>query len=310
MIAFPKLQPSKLLERLESPKGPIRMVLDTDTYNEIDDQFAVVYAMKSQAKLKVEAFYAAPFYNERSSGPKDGMEKSYEELRRIAGLMPEMKDIPILRGSEAYLSDFIQPVESAAARDLVERAMASGENDPLYVVSIGAITNVASALMMEPRIVDKIVIVWLGGHSLEWDDTTEFNLKQDYFASKLVLDCGVPLVLVPCMGVTSHLVTTLSEMEDYVKDNGPIGRYLYDTFKECHNDHFAYSRVIWDISTIAFLNDDRWTPSSLVHSPVLSTDFRWSRDTSRHWIRYVKYIHRDSVFRDLFSKLKESDPEK
>jgi len=305
LITFPKLQPERLLQRLANPKGRIRIVLDTDTYNEIDDQFTVVYAMKSPERLKVEAFYAAPFHNERSSGPKDGMEKSYEELRKIAGLLPEMQGIPILRGSESYLSDLANPVESEAARDLVERAMACDEDDPLYIVSIAAITNVASAMLLEPRIVDKIVIVWLGGHSLDWRDTNEFNLRQDYFASKLVLDSGVPLILIPCMGVSSHLQTTLSEMEDYVKDEGPIGRYLYDTYRDCNDDHFAYSRVIWDIATIGFLNDEAWMPSALVHSPVLSPDFRWSRDTDRHWIRYVHYIHRDLVFRDLFTKLRE-----
>jgi len=48
------------------------MVLDTDTYNEVDDQFAVVYALRSPERLRVEALYAAPFHNDRSSGPADG----------------------------------------------------------------------------------------------------------------------------------------------------------------------------------------------------------------------------------------------
>ncbi len=55
MISFPKLQPDRLLERLVNPKGQIRMVLDTDTYNEIDDQLAVVYAMKSQVYSQIIA---------------------------------------------------------------------------------------------------------------------------------------------------------------------------------------------------------------------------------------------------------------
>ena len=55
------------------------MVLDTDTYNEIDDQFALVYALLCPEKLNVEAVYAALFTNDRSTGPGDGMEKSYEE---------------------------------------------------------------------------------------------------------------------------------------------------------------------------------------------------------------------------------------
>ena len=77
MATFPTLSPEFRQQRLAYPPGKIRMVLDTDTYNEIDDQFAVVYALLSPELLKVEAIYAAPFSNDNSSGPGDGMEKSY-----------------------------------------------------------------------------------------------------------------------------------------------------------------------------------------------------------------------------------------
>ena len=71
------------ITKLVPPEGKVRMVLDTDTYNGIDDQFAVVYALLSKEKLDVEALYAAPFSNTRSDGPEDGMEKSYEEILRL-----------------------------------------------------------------------------------------------------------------------------------------------------------------------------------------------------------------------------------
>ena len=134
MIDYPKIPQQRLLERLEFPQGQIRMVLDTDTFNEIDDQFAVVYALKSPERLKIEAFYAAPFFNDLSDNPHDGMEKSYHELHKITALLPEAAGIPIFRGSETYLPGAETPFISEAARDLVERAMASPDNDPLYVV--------------------------------------------------------------------------------------------------------------------------------------------------------------------------------
>ena len=80
---YPAIAESERIQRLAPPKQrPVRMVLDTDTYNEIDDQFAVVYALISP-ELDVQAIYAAPFHNSRSSGPGDGMEKSYEEILRV-----------------------------------------------------------------------------------------------------------------------------------------------------------------------------------------------------------------------------------
>ena len=58
---FPNISDQKRFERLLPPAGKVNMVLDTDTFNEIDDQFAVVYALLSQDELSVEALYAAPF---------------------------------------------------------------------------------------------------------------------------------------------------------------------------------------------------------------------------------------------------------
>src|SRR3712207_2962700 len=82
-MSFPTLSPERRMRLLEPPAGKVRMVLDTDTYNEIDDQFALVYALLSQDRLDVEAIYAAPFHNERSSGPEDGMLRSYDEILRV-----------------------------------------------------------------------------------------------------------------------------------------------------------------------------------------------------------------------------------
>jgi inosine-uridine nucleoside N-ribohydrolase len=303
-MRFPELTETFRLQRLEPPKGKVRLVIDTDTFNEIDDQFAVAYALKSPDRLQVEAIYAAPFHNALSEGPADGMEKSYREILTILQRLRIDPAHYAFRGSTGYLKDAETPQESEAARDLVRRAMASPDDDPLYVVAIGAITNVASAILMEPRIIGKIVLVWLGGHAHDWPDTREFNLIQDVPASRLVFDCGVPLVQVPCMGVASHLLTTLAELREYVKGQGELGDYLYETFERCHDDHFAYSRVIWDISVMAYLVNPQWVPTQLVHSPVLTDHGTWSRDLSRHFIRCAYAVQRDPIFKDLFLKLR------
>jgi inosine-uridine nucleoside N-ribohydrolase len=290
-------------ERLKHPQGKVRMVLDTDTYNEIDDQFAIAYALSSPERLSVEAIYAAPFHNSRSTGPADGMEKSYEEIVRVLGRLNVSMEGKLFRGSREFLQDAGNPVRSEAAEDLVARAMAAPKDDPLYVVAIGAITNVASALLLEPRISERIVVVWLGGHALHWPDTKEFNLKQDVLAARQVLDCGVPLALVPCMGVTSHLLTTLPEVESYLRDAGAIGDYLIELVRGYQGDKYAYSKVIWDVAAVAYLLDEKFVDTKWVPSPVLRDDVTWGTDASRHPICYVRALRRDLIFGDLFRKL-------
>lgn len=77
---------AEILRALEVPQGRVDVVLDTDAYNEIDDQFVIAYMIKSTEKLDVKAIYAAPFFNDKSTGPKDGMEKSYNEIKKILNL--------------------------------------------------------------------------------------------------------------------------------------------------------------------------------------------------------------------------------
>ena len=76
-----------LLRRLTKPKSKIDVVLDTDTYNELDDQFALSYMMKNSDKLNVKALYASPFLNDKSVSPKDGMEKCYDEILKLLTLL-------------------------------------------------------------------------------------------------------------------------------------------------------------------------------------------------------------------------------
>jgi hypothetical protein len=315
---FPELSDAARFEKLQPPEGKVRIVIDTDTYNEIDDQFAVVHALLSPEKLVVEGLYAAPFFNLRSTSPGDGMEKSYDEILRLLGKLDVLSEDLAYRGSPGFLQDYDHPSASEAVNNLIERAMQS--DDPLYVVAIGALTNIASAILIAPKIIEKIIVVWLGGAALHWPHAVEFNLAGDVLAARLVLDCGVPLILIPCAGVTSHLRTTVSEIEQYVQGQGTIGDYLAETFKGYSDDHFAWSKEIWDVAAIAYLLNASWIPSHIVSSPIIAQrtadsvhnldpytwrkhPLLWSFDQSRHPIRCAYYVQRDPIFRDLFTKL-------
>lgn len=300
---FPALSESRRIEMLKSPtKRPVRMVLDTDTYNEIDDQFAVVYALLSP-EVDVQAIYAAPFHNNRSSGPGDGMEKSYEEILRLLDRLGKSPEGFVFKGSTNWIKDVSKPERSPAALDLIERAKKSSPEDPLYVAAVGAISNVANAILIEPSIVQNIVLVWLGGNGHNWPSQREFNYMQDLKASRTIFDCGVPLVQLPCTPVVTHFTTTVPEMERYVAGRGPIGDYLLTIFKDYHKDHFAWSKVLWDMTAVAWLVNDKWLPSDLVHSPIVTDNYTYSFDDSRHLIRVVNFVHRDPIFRDFFTKL-------
>lgn len=295
------------IQKLKRPQGKIHLIIDSDAYNEVDDQYAISYALKKTEQIEIEAIYAAPFFNDISESACDGMEKSYAEIKKLVKIL-HREDLAgyVYKGSNDYLVDENTPQESEAARDLVKRALAMPEGEMLYVATIGAITNIASALLMAPEIAEKIVVVWLGGHAHYWRDTDEFNMKQDVAAVRVVFDSGVPLVQIPCMGVASHLMVTEPELREHMKRKSEIGDYLYQITCDiaARQEGKYWSRVIWDISTLMWLvGPSECMTEHLAHSPVVSYDNRYSIDANRHLIKVVDSFDRDIVFEELFTVL-------
>ena len=302
-MEFPRIADEWRKSRLVPADGQLRVVLDTDTYNEVDDQFAVVHTLLSPDRISLEAICAAPFHNNRSGGPADGMEKSYEEIIRLLERLGISERNRVHRGSTAYLPSRTEAVKSEAAEFIVEQSKTG--DGPLYVLAIGAITNVASALLLDPELTKRIVVVWLGGQPRHWPSAWEFNLKQDVPAAQVILDSGVPFVQIPCAGVASHLLTTISEMETYVRPQGDIGQFLFEMFETYRKDQYARSKEIWDISGTAYLIDPSWVPSHIVSSPILTDRVTWSTDESRHSVRIAHSVKRDPIFGDLFRKMEQ-----
>lgn len=306
-ISSIKFQPSVIPEplrihRLAPAKHIAHMVLDTDTYNEVDDQFALAYGLLATDCVSLDAVYAAPFHNNRSVGPEDGMLKSYDEIHRV---IERIKTVPkdfVFHGSRQWLKDADGPVDSPAARDLIDKALKSVD-EPLYVLSIGAPTNVASAILMEPEIIKHIVLVWLGGHPHEWPQTREFNLFQDLASSQVLFNSGVPMVQIPCVNVAEHLRVSLPFLHEYLQGKSAIGDYLTDIVDHYTNDPFCWSKVIWDISTVAWMVNHTWFATKLVPAPTLNADFTYSQNYTRHLMRVATHLNRDAIFRDLFTRM-------
>lgn len=300
------LTPEQRLNMLKRPSGLVDVVLDTDAYNEIDDQFAISYALKSKEKICLKALYAAPFYNQRSDGPADGMERSYQEILRLLKLTGE--NVPCYRGSDRYLPDEYTAVKSDAACHLVHLATGYSPDTPLYVAAIGAITNVASALLMDPSIADNMVVIWLGGHSLHWHDNAEFNIRQDVAAARVVFDSGVPLVMLPCMGVVSAFTTTGPELNYWLKGKNELCDYLIRSTVDEVNTYAegkVWSRVIWDVTTIGWLLDEenRFMLEQLIPTPIPEYDHHYAQSNQRPLCKYVYHINRDALMEDLFKHL-------
>lgn len=301
---------NEIIKKLEVPNRKIDAVLDTDTYNEVDDQFALAYMLRSEERINCCAIYAAPFTSHHAATPAEGMEKSYLEILNILKLCGREDMVSrTYRGATDYLTDEKTPVISDAVRDLVARANAHTSDEPLYVIAIGAITNVASAILLDPSITERIVVVWLGGHALHWNHNQEFNLMQDVAAARVVMGSGVPLVLLPCNGVVSAFTVGVPELKHWLEGVNPLCDYLLNIVSEYEkrvSGGKPWVKTIWDVTAVAWLLNDgeRFMYERIVSTPIPEYDHRYAMGDGTQFCKYVYHIRRNNLFADLFEKLK------
>jgi purine nucleosidase len=360
-VVFPRLDEDERRRLLAEPDGPVRVIIDTDAANEIDDQFALAWALLSPTQVTVEAVIAEPYSfahlrpalwqafretaeadSEQAGGtvddlgawaarlrrlnlspadvefvaPAEGMERSFHEIKRVFDLMGIPSAGLVYRGSPSYLPGPDDPVESEGARRLIEAA-SRPDGSPLYVLAIGCVTNLASALLIEPEIARRIVVVWTSGYPTwaQRSNAASLNLVQDQAASRLLFESGVPLVYLPGYYIGAQLRLSLPEMEAYVRGRGAIGDYLYDLYTDnpIHaqrgiRDDFGRSWVIWDMINVAWVLNPRWVPTELVLTPRLGADLCWHHSTAPvPLMRQAHGVDRDGIFRDFFSKLGAHD---
>lgn len=280
----------------------INVILDTDTYNECDDQFALAYMLKSQDIFNIVAITVAPYsHKQRNETVISEQEKSYNEILKICNWLNFDTTNKVFKGAENYICNGYNEINDAVNK-IIEIAL---KNDKTYIMAIGAITNVALAIKQEPKIIDKIEVIWLGGHSLLQNNNLEFNFRQDVNAVKVVFDSKVKLSIIPCKNVASNLRTSVYELNHYLKDKSELCNYLIDRF--CNDGYHGIQerRVIWDISVIAYLINKEWFTNEIISCPKIKEDTSYELTTNNHKITMVNYIDVDKVYNDLFKKLGE-----
>lgn len=316
-----------------APGRRLRIVIDTDAANEIDDPFALAWALLRPERLCIEGLYAAPFsFAHRRAAlphapanaapfnpPAEGMARSVDEIQRVLDLLHLPDGGRVRRGSPRYLSDLSQPIASDAADHLIATARATPEGDTLYVVALGCVTNIASALLQAPEIAQRIVVVWTSGYPSHAPHINHsFNLEQDLLASRWLLDSGVPHVYLPGFQVGAQLRLSLAEMERHVQPCGAIGAHLHRLFthnplwpilglQHLQDGRTPHSWVIWDVINIAWLLESDWVPSELLRTPRLDDAKRWQPAAGpRHPMREAHAVQRDAIFNDFFRALQQA----
>ena len=303
----------KSLAELFAPRASVDIILDTDTYNEIDDQFAIAYLLKNRERIAIKGFTVAPFapiHNKRVDSVAEGVEASKKEIETVLTLGGANDLLPLVKcGATAFMQNEQTPVESEAAEFIIRTSMGYTAENPLFVVAIGAITNVASALLMDADLKNRIAVIWLGGSAYGWWRNREFNMYQDIAAARVVMGSEVPFAQLPCQGVVSEFITTKHEMEHWLTGKNPMCDYLLSHSMEMM-PHFVHSeawgKCLWDVTAIGFLLNDSSrfmrTQTVKVRLPQYGADAYEEASTEKE-VFYVCEIRRDALMYDLYTRL-------
>ena len=283
-----------------------KIILDTDMYNEIDDQFALTYLMKSLDTFDIEAITIAPFFKKSYSMTiAEGTDKSYEVTLNLLDMLnkSEYKDV-VYKGAKNYFND------SKESNDAVNKIIKiANKNEKTTILAIGAITNVALAIDKAPEIINKIKVVWLGGNTFLTKDNSEFNFEQDIKAVQTVFESKVELVVIPARNVAANLATTIYELQHYLNKDTDLNKYLIEIFKNYNkkneDDEIGSSKILWDLSAIAYEINVESFKTEMISCPIVLENGLYEQTTDRHKVIFVNDLDRDKIYQDFFKKLKE-----
>lgn len=280
------------------PAGrPIRVIIDTDCATEVDDPYAVALALLCPERLKIEGFIAAHFGDD---GGPDGIERSVKALELVMEKAGQGGRYPIKRGSHP-LQYSKRATESEGVDFLIERAMASPKDDPLWVIALGPATDLVSAYLKEPRIKDHMVAFWHG--RTRWPKQAwNFNAYNDVRAVRALFASDLPLVL---FDTGTDLTCPVEESETRIRPYGELGRYLHEIrLKEAY--YRSPKKGFFDLGDIAFLFDPSLAKQEVVPAPGIEWDLTYLHDRPHGKMVRVFDIDRDRTFDLLSSKLQRA----
>ncbi len=196
----------------------LRVIVDTDCNCECDDQYAVAHFLMTP-KLDIKAIIATHYGEENSE------QESYDEIVKVTELMGLKGEVNILHGAPTALVDEHTAIDNEGARFIIEEAMKEDPR-PLFVCHQGAVTNLACAYLMEPKIAERLTVIWIGGGAYP-QGGREFNQNNDLKAARILFKSDLKLWQVP-MNVYTTMRFSFMEILTRIYPCGELGKYLYE----------------------------------------------------------------------------------
>ena len=283
-----------------------RVIIDTDAKNEADDQFAIVHALLSPS-LDVRGLIAAHFGTSRSNR---SMEESREEIDLLLSLMGLEQHVTVVNGAPTRIPDERTPRDSEGAQLIIAESQLGSVQEPLFVAFLGPLTDMASAILLDPEIVHRnVVVIWIGGVGYGGVETypgVEFNLRNDIAAANVVYDSGITVWQVPS-NVYSQVSVSYTELEEKIGSTSKLAEYLISQMVEWNRTYWPEpieSRSLGDSPAISLMLYPRGGNFRVVPAPRFGQEGHYLPG-SGHPIRVVEAVDVRFLLEDMFAKIRK-----
>src|SRR5215208_3345925 len=283
-----------------------RVIIDSDAKNEADDQFAIVHALLSPS-LEVRGLIAAHFGTSRSNR---SMEESREEIDLLLDLLGLEDKVTVANGAREAITGEQTPSDSAGAQLIIAESKLATAQEPLFVAFLGPLTDMASAILLDPDIVHRdIVVIWIGGVGYGGVETypgVEFNLGNDIAAANVVYDSGITVWQVPS-NVYSQVSVSYTELEEKIGGTSKLADYLINQMIEWNRVYSTKpieSRSLGDSPAISLMLYPRGGNFRIVPAPRFGQEGHYLPG-SGHPLRVIESVDVRFLLEDMFAKIRK-----
>ena len=287
VITFTTFGGTKIFKR-----NATQIIIDTDSGNEIDDLYAVARAIISP-ELDVIGLTSEQwsFHPEAGDSSVQVSQRLNVQLLKDLGRL----DIPHPVGAADMLRFWDKPVPqpSPAAEFIIEKAKSLKHGKKLNVVTLGAMTNVASAIIMDPEIAPKIRLYSM---ALKYDpksrvwNKNEFNVRNDLDAVDYILNNPEVEIHIMTATTSGKFKFNKTKTSDLMKGKGPVWDFLINRWEQKFPGYQDW--VMWDVSLIEAMID----PELVKEVPALSPP-----ENKQRSINVYTYLNKELMLADYES---------
>lgn len=311
---------AQLMERPPQEMKPrMRVIIDNDFGGDPDGLFQLIHHLLSPSvdiRAIIGSHLRAGDGFDTSPHTATHAKQHIEELMEMIGMKGKY---PVYAGSNAGLENLVTPQPSDAVQAIIREAMREDTDLPLYVVCGGGLTEIASAYLTEPRIAEKLILVWIGG--MEYPDIilpppgyarTEYNTAIDIKAAQVIFNAStIPVWQVPRNAYRQTLVT-LAELKQKVAPYGQAGKFLVDKIEFLLNMMGAETYILGDSPLVLltalqsiFEADTSSSEYELRQSPRINDEGMYEINREGRLIRVYHKLDTRLMFEDLFAKMQQ-----